>query len=609
MLKPSESTIVYPAFTWGEGEDKNQILSRYIGIYAEVLTWDSKTKGTPPLDSEQRLYNAHQNLSILDKWVKNPNVAIMPIGKLFSANSALNSFIQAVEGNSLGLSNFVAVFAKDNKGSVALLNFGIDKHSFCTMKHSAADYKKMREKLSLRDFYEGISAIMMSDSESSVDSINERFFPGYHIWAQKFDLMTIDPTQIYNFLSKEDSLEFDHQLLFCTAENKEGIVSFEFNGLENPLKIHVACSSLPNLLDKKLINEFGNYTTLDNNEKAAQESVARLEGMLSAARADLVRAREEFRVYKSTITPAQIESLLVANKNEQERIDRLKCKKVDFKPEVRSMLDPFSADYPLSRLASKSPAVLAAAGDAPAAKASAGSAKSPAVLAAAGDAAPLVKASSALPKSLAISAAAGDPVAASPDHLGIPPYLICPLGRPEGATDPMRDPVTTPNGETYERDNIERCINVFGIDPVTEKPLTKADLWPNISLRKYIESFKLKAEENHKAGGYDPTEFALVTMDPTKFSKLFANPSFNKEDAVPTALTDVISEEAMIDAMITESGQSYSRETLENLMKAKQPHPETRKPLTAESMRPNLALRLAITDWQNRMDKKPRMSK
>ena len=47
----------------------------------------------------------------------------------------------------------------------------------------------------------------------------------------------------------------------------------------------------------------------------------------------------------------------------------------------------------------------------------------------------------------------------------------------------MRDPVQTPQGNSYEREHIAEWIRVNGTDPLTRGPLALADLRPNRSLR------------------------------------------------------------------------------------------------------------------------------
>ncbi|OQS07404.1 hypothetical protein THRCLA_00577 [Thraustotheca clavata] len=66
----------------------------------------------------------------------------------------------------------------------------------------------------------------------------------------------------------------------------------------------------------------------------------------------------------------------------------------------------------------------------------------------------------------------------------IPEYFLCPIGM-----DIMLDPVTTPNGVSYERKWIEQHLSVQQIDPLTREKLVKSQLRPNVALRQAIEDY------------------------------------------------------------------------------------------------------------------------
>ncbi|OQR96847.1 hypothetical protein ACHHYP_13201 [Achlya hypogyna] len=66
----------------------------------------------------------------------------------------------------------------------------------------------------------------------------------------------------------------------------------------------------------------------------------------------------------------------------------------------------------------------------------------------------------------------------------IPEYFLCPIGM-----DVMLDPVSTPNGVSYERKWIEQHLQVQAVDPLTRAPLTKTQLRPNVGLRQAIEQY------------------------------------------------------------------------------------------------------------------------
>ncbi|CEG48983.1 hypothetical protein PPTG_04535 [Plasmopara halstedii] len=70
-----------------------------------------------------------------------------------------------------------------------------------------------------------------------------------------------------------------------------------------------------------------------------------------------------------------------------------------------------------------------------------------------------------------------------PGH--VPDYLVCPI-----SMEIMHDPVTTPNGVSYERQCLEEHLRRNGaIDPLTRRKLTLDMLRPNPSLKAAIQDF------------------------------------------------------------------------------------------------------------------------
>ena len=59
----------------------------------------------------------------------------------------------------------------------------------------------------------------------------------------------------------------------------------------------------------------------------------------------------------------------------------------------------------------------------------------------------------------------------------------------------MHDPVSTPDGHTFERSAVEQWIRVRGTNPVTRAPLTLDQLTPNRALRGAIEEFLLSNQQ------------------------------------------------------------------------------------------------------------------
>lgn len=70
-----------------------------------------------------------------------------------------------------------------------------------------------------------------------------------------------------------------------------------------------------------------------------------------------------------------------------------------------------------------------------------------------------------------------------PGH--VPDYLMCPI-----SMEIMHDPVTTPNGVSYERRCLEEHVRRNGaVDPLTRKQLTLDMLRPNTSLKAAVQDF------------------------------------------------------------------------------------------------------------------------
>ncbi|KAK4380645.1 hypothetical protein RND71_002507 [Anisodus tanguticus] len=72
------------------------------------------------------------------------------------------------------------------------------------------------------------------------------------------------------------------------------------------------------------------------------------------------------------------------------------------------------------------------------------------------------------------------------DEIQIPPYFICPV-----SLELMKDPVTISTEITYDRENIEKWI-FFAKNStcvVTKQSLTSIELTPNVTLRRFIQSW------------------------------------------------------------------------------------------------------------------------
>jgi hypothetical protein len=103
-------------------------------------------------------------------------------------------------------------------------------------------------------------------------------------------------------------------------------------------------------------------------------------------------------------------------------------------------------------------------------------------------------------------------------------HLMCPI-----SLQPMQDPVTAPTGITYDRRAIERWLAAgHATCPVTGQPLALADLTPNHTLRRLIQSWCAPrpstppeaAGANKPADGDDAVEHSQSQTDDDVVKKL-----------------------------------------------------------------------------------------
>ncbi|KAK8852664.1 hypothetical protein M9Y10_017653 [Tritrichomonas musculus] len=65
-----------------------------------------------------------------------------------------------------------------------------------------------------------------------------------------------------------------------------------------------------------------------------------------------------------------------------------------------------------------------------------------------------------------------------------PPEYICPI-----TMSIMKDPVIMPDGQTYEREAIQKALNVNPISPITREPMDMEDAKTNFALKSLIEKY------------------------------------------------------------------------------------------------------------------------
>tara|TARA_Y100000389_G_scaffold166861_1_gene171780 strand:+ start:62 stop:2347 length:2286 start_codon:yes stop_codon:yes gene_type:complete len=84
-----------------------------------------------------------------------------------------------------------------------------------------------------------------------------------------------------------------------------------------------------------------------------------------------------------------------------------------------------------------------------------------------------------------------EPEPESPTTIFVPDDFYCPI-----SGELMVDPVSDPEGHTYEKSQIETWLQTNQTSPMTRSPLLQSDLTPNISMRKSIESIRDKLRED-----------------------------------------------------------------------------------------------------------------
>ena len=71
------------------------------------------------------------------------------------------------------------------------------------------------------------------------------------------------------------------------------------------------------------------------------------------------------------------------------------------------------------------------------------------------------------------------------EKIFVPDDFYCPI-----TGDLMVDPVSEPNGHSYEKESILRWLSTKKESPMTREPLDESQLTDNIALRRSIESIR-----------------------------------------------------------------------------------------------------------------------
>lgn len=152
----------------------------------------------------------------------------------------------------------------------------------------------------------------------------------------------------------------------------------------------------------------------------------------------------------------------------------------------------------------------------------------------------------------------------------------------------MKDPVSTPQGHTFERAQISDWVRVSGKCPITRQKLSLADLTPNRALREAIEEWMVKNEEvrrklerlqDARQELQRKIDFGLISSTDVIFRYI-----------------DPISRSIMVDPVTAEDGNVYERRNIELFMASQAVSPVTRAPM-GRTLVPNSVLSNEIKNF------------
>ncbi|KAH0788562.1 von Willebrand factor type A domain containing protein [Histomonas meleagridis] len=104
----------------------------------------------------------------------------------------------------------------------------------------------------------------------------------------------------------------------------------------------------------------------------------------------------------------------------------------------------------------------------------------------------------------------------------IPNEFLCPI-----SLEIMKDPVIMPDGQTYEREQIEKALSVNPVSPLTRQPMSMSDAKTNYALKSLID--KYLSEQAPKTADDDNDEsipevpISTAKINEITFDKLYAN--------------------------------------------------------------------------------------
>ena len=501
-------------------EEKKRLIAQFMEVYADDLAGRVDPRLYP--DKESRIAEKHTALSIMRVVGDQDDLWIMPIGRNFPAPDRLPpEASQPIKNSENSISRFQAVIVYDkNSGGMTVFDFG---NAGCELQHSGQDcMKRYRSPLKYGNepSYNLTMALLAKATKDLSDPIHKDLYEGnFGDIAAKAEEATA--TTILN-MGELGKLGLGKDTT-CIQSGFPG-KGCELISLAPKANFYDAMNKDEAYIRQRNTLRYFNKATDDNILIPADE-----------------RMLAVFDKEMTSVQPINKTTNRILSENELKRITAI----------TSHQRSPYKAKLAIGVLP-----LLAEENDLT-----------------------LVFGPHGSKCSLSVSSRALQPFANVAPAIQAPDYLCDPCD--PSSKKLLVDPVTTPSGKTYERENIERYIKQHHKDP-DGKPLRIDQLIPNLNLREALEKYNSGQSATTTSSSKWPSFF-----DPSKSM-------IKRGETDPEYLCDPISSEIMKDPVMTPNGKTYERESIEDWIKRKGTDPATRGALTIQDLRPNDALKALI---------------
>lgn len=508
-------------------EEKNNLINEFIDIYGKDLLGDVDEKIFP--DRESRIAEKHVALSVMRILADQNDLWIMPIGRSFPAPDRLPPKSgQAMNNNSQSVSRFQAVIVYDkNTGGMTVFDFGI---AGCTLHHSGKEcMQKYRSPLGYgsQPSYQLTMTLLKKATDDLNDPIHQLLYNGdFGGIAKKATEAATVTTANMGELGK----------LGLAKDITRFQSGFPGKGCEL-----ITAPPRANFLED--MNKDEAYIRINNrllyiNEATHTREMITEDEIILEAFDNLMRVKPHT---EKTITRILSEKELM----EIESITGYVRPK--YTPELRIGVLPLLPEEKDLNLVF-------------------GSANSGC--------------------SLAITNHALQPYVNEAPAIQAPVYLCDPISKKL-----LVDPVTAPDGQTYERKEIESYIKKHRKGP-NGKPLQIDQLIRNLVLEDALAKYHSSQSD---------------TASSAKRSSYFFDPSasmIKRGETDPEYLCCPITTEPMTDPVMTPNGKTYEREAIIDWIEGHGTDPFTREALAVEDLRPNNALKALLEARSQKQDQR-----